>query len=81
MQAKLIKIGWIWMLIVGIQRIIGGIMLVASGVKGLDASVLFLLHAFAIIAITLGSYKRGEKWSWWTLLVIGLTPPLYCEAV
>lgn len=78
MQDKSLKIGWIWMVLVGIQRIFGGIMLVSTGAKDLDVSVLFILHAIAIIGITLGSYRRAEKWSWWMLLILGLTPPLYC---
>lgn len=53
-------------------------MLVAMEAKDLDVGVLFVLHAVAIISITLGSYRRGEKWSWWTLLILGLVPPLYC---
>jgi hypothetical protein len=54
MRYTLLKIGWIWMLLVGIQRIFGGVMLVKTGAKDLDAAVLFILHAVAIIGVTLG---------------------------
>ena len=79
MQDKLIKIGWIWMLIVGIQRFVAGfMMMVGYWGKSLDVGILFALHAIAILFITLGSYKKAEKWSWWCLLILGLTPPVYC---
>jgi hypothetical protein len=78
MQTKSVKVGWVIMLIVGVQRIFAGIMLAATGQKDLDVGILFVLNAVAIIGITLGSYRKAEKWSWWCLLIIGLTPPLYC---
>ena len=42
MQDKFLKIGWIWMVLVGIQRIFGGIMLVAMEVKDLKESGSYL---------------------------------------
>jgi len=78
MNKTILKIGWIWMLIAGIQRVIAGITIIATGEKEIDAGVLFILHAIAIIFVTLGSYRYAQKWSWWCLLVLGLTPPVFC---
>ena len=78
MQSKSLLVGWIIMLIVGVQRFAVSIMLFTSGEKDLDSSILFALHAISIVFITLGSYRKAEKWSWWCLLVLGLTPPVYC---
>ncbi len=75
---KSIKIAVIFMLIMAVFRIIASIQMVATGEKDLDAGVLFTLNAIAIIGITLGAYRNGEKWSWWTLLIIVMTPPIYC---
>ena len=75
---KSLKVGMVLMLIVALFRIFASIQMVATGEKDLDGGVLFALNAIAIIGITLGAYRKGEKWSWWTLLVIIMTPPIYC---
>ncbi|MBN2017798.1 MAG: hypothetical protein JW794_06720 [Candidatus Cloacimonetes bacterium] len=75
---KAIKIGVIFMLIVALFRIIAGIQMLFEAEKNLDSIVLFFLNALAIIGITLGAYRKGEKWSWWTLLVIIMPVPIYC---
>jgi hypothetical protein len=75
---KSIKIGMVLMLILALFRIFASIQMVATDEKDLDSGVLFALNAIAIIGITLGAYKSGEKWSWWTLLIIVMTPPIYC---
>ncbi|MBN2028670.1 hypothetical protein JW824_00340 [bacterium] len=75
---KSIKIAVILMLIMAVFRIIASIQMFVTGEKDLDACVLFTLNAIAIIGITLGAYRHGEKWSWWTLLIIVMTPPIYC---
>jgi hypothetical protein len=77
-MAKSIKIGMILMLIVALFRIMYSIQAIATVEKDLDSGILFILNAIAIIGITLGAYGKGEKWSWWTLLVIVMTPPIYC---
>ena len=73
-----IKIGMILMLILALFRIFASIQPVVTGEKDLDFGVLFALNAIAIIGITLGAYRKGEKWAWWTLLIIIMTPPIYC---
>ena len=75
---KSLKVGMVLMLIVALFRIFASIQMVATGEKDLDGGVLFALNAIAIIGITLGAYRKGEKWSWWTLLIIVMTPPIYC---
>jgi hypothetical protein len=50
----------------------------ATGEKNLDSGVLFALNGIAIIGITVGAYRKGEKWAWWTLLIIVMTVPIYC---
>ncbi len=77
-MSKSIRIAVVLMFIVALFRIFASIQMVASGEKTLDSGVLFALNAIAIIGITLGAYVKGEKWSWWTLLVIVMTPPIYC---
>ncbi len=77
-MAKTIKIGMVLMLVMAAFRIFASIQMVASGGKYLDGGVLFALNAIAIIGITLGAYRKGEKWAWWTLLIIVMTPPIYC---
>lgn len=62
-MSKSIKIGVALMLIVALFRIFASIQMFASGEKNLDSCVLFALNAIAIIGITLGAYKKGEKWS------------------
>ena len=78
MKSKSLVVGWIIMLIVGIQRTAASAMLYTSGEKDLDSTMLFILHGTSIIFIALGSYRKGDKWSWWCLLILGLTPPVYC---
>jgi hypothetical protein len=78
MTSNTLLVGWIIMLLVGIQRFVASIMLYTSGEKGLDSCVLFALHGISIVFITLGSYKKGETWSWWCLFVLGFTVPIYC---
>ena len=77
-MSKTIKIGVVLMLVMAAFRIFASIQMVASGEKDLDGGVLFALNAIAIIGITLGAYRKGEKWAWWTLLIIVMTPPIYC---
>lgn len=77
-MSKAIKIAVILMLIMALFRIFASIQMVATGEKDLDASVLFILNAIAIIGITLGAFRKGEKWAWWTLFIIVMTPPIYC---
>lgn len=75
---KTIKISVILMLVLALFRIIASIQMIIAAEKTLDSGVLFILNAIAIIGITLGAYNKGEKWSWWTLLIIVMTPPIYC---
>ena len=77
-MSKSIKIAVILMLIVALFRILASVQMAVSGEKTLDSCVLFALNAVAIIGITLGAYSKGEKWAWWTLLIIVMTPPIYC---
>ena len=80
-MSKLIMIGVVLMLIVSLLRILSSIESITTGGKDLDAGILFILNAIAIIGITLGAYRKGEKWAWWTLLIIVMTPPIYCIIV
>jgi len=75
---KSIKIAVILMLILALFRIFASVQMVITGEKDLDSSILFALNAIAIVGITLGAYRNGEKWAWWTLLIIVMTPPIYC---
>ena len=77
-MSKLMKISVVLMLIMALFRIFASIQMYVTGEKNLDSSVPFILNAIAIIGLTLGAYQKGEKWSWWTLLVIVMTPPIYC---
>ena len=77
-MSKSIKIAVILMLILALFRIFASIQMILTQEKSLDANVLFILNAVAIIGITLGAFTKGEKWSWWTLLIIVMTPPVYC---
>ncbi len=77
-MSKSIKVAVVLMLIMALFRIFASVQMVATGEKDLDSGVLFALNAIAIIGITLGAYHKGEKWSWWTLLIIVMTPPVYC---
>ena len=76
MQAKSIKIGWILMLALGIYRIVVAIIGVAIQLGDIAAGIPLATTGAAIIGITLGSYGKAEKWSWWCLLVVGLVPLL-----
>ncbi len=77
-MSKSIKVAVVLMLIVALFRIFASVQMFISGEKNLDSCVLFALNAIAIIGITLGAFSKGEKWSWWTLLIIVMTPPIYC---
>ena len=74
MQAKSVKIGWVLMLILGIYRTAVAIILAARGIGDISANINLATTGVAIIGITLGSYRKAEKWSWWCLLVVGLVP-------
>jgi hypothetical protein len=73
-QVNSLKIGWILMLILGIYRTAIAILLAAGDVGDISANIGLATTGIAIIGITLGSYRKGEKWSWWLLLIIGLIP-------
>jgi hypothetical protein len=77
-MSRSIKVGVVLMLIMALFRIFASIQMVATGEKDLDGGVLCALNAIAVIGITLGAYRKAEKWSWWTLLIIVMTPPIYC---
>ena len=74
MQTKSVKIGWILMLILGIYRTVIAIILAARSIGDISANIGLATTGVAIIGITLGSYRKAEKWSWWLLLIIGLIP-------
>jgi hypothetical protein len=78
MQARLVTAGWILMLIVGIIRIAFASWAGATGMADVVHSVDFATTGAAMIGISLGSYRKAEKWSWWCLLVVGLAPALAC---
>ena len=78
MGNKLIKIGILFMLIVAAFRVFASIQMIITGEKTLDTNVLFILNAAAIAGITLGALRKSEKWAWWTLFIIVMTPPIYC---
>ena len=77
-MSKSIRIGAILMVLLGLFRILASIQMFSTGEKNLDSCFLFALNGIAIIGIALGAYKKGEKWSWWTLLIIVMAVPLYC---
>lgn len=54
MQAKLLKVGWIIMLILGMYRLVVSFMLLAMG-EDISASVLLGTTGVAIIGLTLGA--------------------------
>jgi len=72
--ARSIKIGWILMLILGLYRIVMSAIAVTIGGMNVFTGILLATIAAAIIGISLGSYRRAERWSWWCLLVIGFAP-------
>ncbi|MBE9480147.1 MAG: hypothetical protein IMY69_00460 [Bacteroidetes bacterium] len=76
---KSVKIGWILMLILGLYRIMASISLVTMQQADITAGVNLATTGIAIIFITLASYKKAQKWSWWCLLVIGIAPLLSCS--
>jgi len=75
MESKALKIGWILMLILGIYRLVFSFLMPTMGY---DAALGMILatNAVAIIGISLVPYRKGEKWSWWVLLIIGVVPLL-----
>ena len=77
-MSKALKIAVILLVILTLFRIFASVQMVITGEKTLDASVLFALNAVAVICITLGAFRKKEKWAWWTLLIIVMTPPIYC---
>ena len=81
MASKALKVGWILMLILGIYRVAVSIILVAMGFGDVTGGINLAATAAAIIGITLGSYRKAEKWSWWCLLVVGIMPLLGCTIV
>jgi hypothetical protein len=66
------------MLIVGIIRIAYASWAAATEMADVDHSVDFATTGVAMIGISLGSYRKAEKWAWWSLLVVGLAPALAC---
>lgn len=74
MWAQSSKIGWILMLILGLYRIAISIIGVAVGYMDVFTGFLLATSAAAIISISLESFRRRERWSWWCLLVLGLMP-------
>jgi len=76
--SRLLKVGVALMLVVAAFRILASVQMATSAEKDLDSCVLFVLNAVAIAGIALGALAKGEKWAWWTLLVIVMTPPVYC---
>ena len=79
MEAKSVKIGWIFMLILGLYRIMTSISLMAMGQADISSGVYLATTGIAIVFITLASYKKAQKWSWWCLLLIGMIPLLPCS--
>jgi len=79
MESRALKIGWIAMIVAAVQRIVTGIgFFFMEEEHDLGASVLYMAMAVAILLVTLGHYGKGDKWAWFTLLVLGATPPVYC---
>ena len=62
------------MLILGIYRgVLSGVFL-ATNEMDLQNTLIFFANAVAIVMVTLSAYKKGAKWSWWCLFIIGLLP-------
>jgi len=76
---KSVKIGWILMLILGLYRIMASISMVTLQQADVAAGVNLATTGIAIIFVTVTSYKKAQKWSWWCLLVIGIVPLLSCS--
>lgn len=103
MESRLLRIGWIVMLILGVYWFLGSIYWLVALVPGMTefeqtagqswesfvaantpavadwAKMALVLHGITLIAyavlvipITLYAYRRGQKWSWYTLLASGL---------
>ena len=49
--------------------------------EDVGASVLLGTTGAAIIGIALGAYRKGERWSWWTLLVVAVAPVASCTVL
>lgn len=77
-MTKIAKVGWFFMLLLGIYRFIASIMLYTTGETDISSAVLFFTNAIAIIGITIYAYKHLVKWSWWFLLIIGAAPLINC---
>ena len=77
-MSKMLKVAVIVMLIVALFRVAASIEMIVTGSKDLDGAVLFILNAVAIAGIALFALPKAEKWAWWTLLIIVMTPPIYC---
>jgi ABC-type multidrug transport system permease subunit len=80
MESKALKIGWILMLILGIYRLVASFILPVMG-EDISASILLGTTGAAIVGMSLGAYRKAEKWSWWTLLVVGVAPVLSCTII
>ena len=74
MSKQSLKIGWILMLCLGLYRGVMSVFLVVSKEMDLMNTLVFFSNAVAIIFISLTSYKKAEKWSWYCLLLIGALP-------
>lgn len=66
------------MLILGLYRTALSIVAVPMGFADVSSAYLIGAIGVAIIGITLGGYRRAERWSWWCLLVVGVIPLLGC---
>ena len=75
-MSKSVLIACVLMIIMALFRIFASVEMLGQG--DVDKGVLFILNAIGIIGITLGAYRKAEKWAWWTLLIIVMTPPIYC---
>lgn len=79
MQNKFLKIGWMFMVLLGIYRVFSNIMLVAMDYGTVTSGVNLAASGRAITGIALISYRKAETWSWWTLLVVGIMPLAACS--
>ena len=78
-MSKSVLIACALMIILSLIRVAASIEMIAEG--DMDKGVMFILNAVAIVGITLGALRKAEKWAWWTLLIIVMTPPIYCIPV
>jgi hypothetical protein len=76
--SKVLKVGVALMLVVAAFRVVASAQMAVYAEKELDSCMLFVLNAVAIAGISLGGLAKGERWAWWTLLVIVMVPPVYC---